>query len=152
MNFLLDTNIILAYLRESKLAARIDEQIESFSSTNRAFVSVVTLAETKTIALMNGWGKRRTDRMIEFFTQEIPVIDINYQTIIDRYAEIDAYSKKKLAVEGEMLKGNARKMGKNDLWIAATASATDIHLITSDRDFDHLDTLFLDLKFVDFSK
>jgi tRNA(fMet)-specific endonuclease VapC len=29
-------------------------------------------------------------------------------------------------------------MGKNDLWIAATAYALDIPLMTADSDFDHL--------------
>ena len=29
-------------------------------------------------------------------------------------------------------------MGKNDLWIAATAKATGATLLTTDKDFDHL--------------
>ncbi len=36
-----------------------------------------------------------------------------------------------------------RKMGKNDLWIAATAIFADARLLTTDRDFDGLDPLFL---------
>ena len=40
-------------------------------------------------------------------------------------------------------------MGKNDLWIAATASAFDITLVTTDRDFDHLNEEFIDVKFID---
>lgn len=32
-------------------------------------------------------------------------------------------------------------MGKNDLWIAATAITYNIPLITTDADFDHLDGL-----------
>ena len=32
----------------------------------------------------------------------------------------------------------ARNMGKNDLWIAATASITKTILLTTDNDFDHL--------------
>lgn len=34
-------------------------------------------------------------------------------------------------------------MGKNDLWIAATASVLGAILITSDKDFEHLDRKFL---------
>jgi predicted nucleic acid-binding protein len=36
-------------------------------------------------------------------------------------------------------------MGKNDLWIAATASVLDIPLMTTDNDFTHLDAVFLKL-------
>jgi tRNA(fMet)-specific endonuclease VapC len=36
-------------------------------------------------------------------------------------------------------------MGKNDLWIAATASVLNIPLITTDNDFIHLDKTFLTL-------
>ena len=37
------------------------------------------------------------------------------------------------------LRTTARNMGKNDLWIAATTYVTGSKLITSDKDFDHLD-------------
>lgn len=39
----------------------------------------------------------------------------------------------------------ARSMGKNDLWIAATASILSAKLLTTDNDFDHLDGVYLDL-------
>lgn len=35
-----------------------------------------------------------------------------------------------------------------DLWIAATAVATGAKLITTDKDFDHLDGIWLDRIFV----
>jgi predicted nucleic acid-binding protein len=37
-------------------------------------------------------------------------------------------------------------MGKNDLWIAATASLLNLQLVTTDKDFDHLETSFLSLR------
>jgi tRNA(fMet)-specific endonuclease VapC len=37
-------------------------------------------------------------------------------------------------------------MGKNDLWIAATASLLNLKLITTDADFDHLDSSFISLQ------
>ena len=63
--------------------------------------------------------------------------------IIYRYAEIDAYSQNKLT--GQPLGISARNMGKNDLWIAATASILGATLITTDQDFDHLNGVYLDL-------
>jgi predicted nucleic acid-binding protein len=40
-------------------------------------------------------------------------------------------------------------MGKNDLWIAATASVLDATLLTTDNDFDHLQNEFLQVAKVD---
>jgi predicted nucleic acid-binding protein len=41
--------------------------------------------------------------------------------------------------------GSARKMGKNDLWIAATAYSINGTLMTTDGDFDHLNGTLLDV-------
>ena len=37
-------------------------------------------------------------------------------------------------------------MGKNDLWIAATALVTDSTLLTADGDFNHLTGVFIPVK------
>jgi tRNA(fMet)-specific endonuclease VapC len=63
--------------------------------------------------------------------------------IIKRYGEIDAFSQGKL--KDNPLGDSSRNMGKNDLWIAATTSITNSKLITSDKDFNHLNGRYLDL-------
>jgi predicted nucleic acid-binding protein len=74
------------------------------------------------------------------------VVDVNIDPLIMRYAEIDAYSQGKL-IDKPLPKGlSARNMGKNDLWIAATASTLNIPLLTTDNDFDHLNGVFLEVK------
>ena len=75
------------------------------------------------------------------------VADINVEEIIERYAEIDAFSQGKLI--DKTAKFSAKNMGKNDVWIAATASVLDIILITTDKDFNHLDKEYLNLKLID---
>jgi tRNA(fMet)-specific endonuclease VapC len=40
-------------------------------------------------------------------------------------------------------------MKHNDLWIAATAVATGATLVTTDKDFDHLEGLWPDRVYVD---
>jgi predicted nucleic acid-binding protein len=40
-------------------------------------------------------------------------------------------------------------MGKNDIWIAATASVLNATLITTDNDFDHLNGVFLPVIYID---
>jgi tRNA(fMet)-specific endonuclease VapC len=46
----------------------------------------------------------------------------------------------------------AKNMGKNDLWIAATASVLKIPLLTTDKDFDHLNGIYLEVIYVDLNK
>ena len=43
-------------------------------------------------------------------------------------------------------------MGKNDLWIAATAYVTGSKLITSDKDFDHLDGEYFEVLYFERQK
>jgi predicted nucleic acid-binding protein len=45
-----------------------------------------------------------------------------------------------------MLGNSSRNMGKNDLWIAATAYALNAVLLTTDADFDHLHQIFFEVK------
>jgi len=47
------------------------------------------------------------------------------------------------------LNDSARNMGKNDLWIAATASILNAKLITTDKDFSHLKNQMIDLEIID---
>jgi len=43
-------------------------------------------------------------------------------------------------------------MGKNDLWIAATAHVVDATILTTDKDFDHLASEFLKCQRIDPTK
>lgn len=70
------------------------------------------------------------------------------EDLMAAYSFIDAYSKRKTEdANGKILSGSAIKMGKNDLWIAATAKVIDAPLITTDKDFLHLNQNILDLRF-----
>ena len=75
------------------------------------------------------------------------IIDINAENILNRYAEIDAFSQGRL--DGKISNFTARNMGKNDLWIAATASVLNATLLTTDNDFSHLHNEFLQVAKID---
>ena len=47
------------------------------------------------------------------------------------------------------LQRTGRPLGKNDVWIAATAAVTGARLLTTDKDFDRLDPLFLSRDWID---
>ena len=146
MRYVLDINILLHYLRESDLSVRLDQQFGPLnSSENEAILSVVSVGEIRAISKINRWGKKRISK-IEALCEELLITDIYSEDLIERYAEIDAFSQGRL--DGRPLKMSSRNMGKNDLWIAATASVLDASLLTTDSDFEHLHDEFLVVEMV----
>ena len=142
MNYLLDTNVVLIYTRNSPMAQRIEQDLYLFDGTNDLFVSVVTTGEIDSLMLQRKYGKKKQEAFRELLNS-LSVIDINIREIISRYAEIDAYSQGNHPTKP--LPTSARNMGKNDLWIAATSSHYDLMLVTTDQDFNHLENEFLSL-------
>lgn len=143
MGYLIDTNVLLFYLRlDTQLADRIDKELNPFAPGSDPVCSVVSIGEIKSLAIRNGWGAKRLERIPQLL-KILLVANIHATPIIDRYAEIEAYSQGKLP--GRPLGTTPRNMGKNDLWIAATASVLELPLLTTDLDFKHLDGTFLDV-------
>lgn len=142
MNYFFDTNAILIYLKNGYEKNWLDKNYDPLGNENTAIISVVVLGEIESISLRNNWGQRRTNSL-QIFLQKFLVADINSKDIIERYGEIDAFSQGKL--KDKPLGDSSRNMGKNDLWIAATTSITNSKLITSDKDFSHLNEKYLDL-------
>lgn len=149
MKYLLDTNILLVYLRDQNTKAFLEETYHPFDLPNIPIISVVSVGEIKSLALRNYWGIKRL-KALDNFLNELVIADINSEDVIEKYAEIDAYSQGKL--KSNPLGMSARNMGKNDLWIAATASVTGSKLLTTDSDFDHLDGVYFKLMRIDLQK
>jgi len=145
MRYILDTNIILIYLRDKNTKKLIQENYSPFSETNIPIVSVVSIGEIESIALRNHWGKTKLLNIDKFFNKCV-IADINSKDVIKMYGLIDAYSQGKL--KNKPLNNSSRNMGKNDIWIAATAAVTNSTLITTDQDFSHLDNSFLNLELI----
>ncbi|GAB4014529.1 PIN domain-containing protein [Spirosoma migulaei] len=146
MTYLLDTNILLSYLNRSTLSTYINKQYQPLSSENKVCISVVTVGELKSISIQSNWGERRKKELVELL-DIFTVVDINIAPLLELYAEIDAYSQNKL--KHHPLNISARNMGKNDLWIAATAPYMEATLITTDKDFDHLHGQYLEVVWLD---
>lgn len=142
MNYIFDTNILVKYLREDNFKQYIEEVYELSNESNRIILSIVSVGEIKSLSLKNKWGERKI-KLLEAFIKKFIIIDIRYMDLVERYAEIDVFSQGKLSYNKLGL--SSRNMGKNDLWIAATASITASTLITYDKDFTHLDKVYLKL-------
>lgn len=82
-------------------------------------------------------GASKLDRM-EFALGFFKVQDILDDATLRMYATLDSYCE-----------ARGQPMGKNDLWIAATAAVTGATLLTTDRDFDRLSPQFLTRDWID---
>jgi tRNA(fMet)-specific endonuclease VapC len=135
-----DTNILLQLLRNADSMERL--QFKLGSQYLEDFISIVTVAEIRSLTIQFNWGNPRINKMTEVLS-DLSILDINSPEIVDRYVEIDCYSKRKHP--NLVSDFSAIKMGKNDLWIAATASLHQCTLLTMDLDFNHLHDKFVDI-------
>jgi tRNA(fMet)-specific endonuclease VapC len=146
LKFIYDTNILLQILRRADSAENVLAKVGS--GYLEECISIVTVAEIRSLSIQFNWGDARLNKMRENLLR-LPIIDISSSEIVDRYVEIDCYSKRKHPTLVSDF--SAIKMGKNDLWIAATASVYQCNLLTMDLDFQHLHEKFLEVTYVDSS-
>lgn len=142
--YLLDTGILVHYVRGSILYQQIEREEMLMAPDCVIMVSVVTVAEILSFGIQKSWGQQKVQN-IKSLLSKIIITDITYvdANLINAYATLDAYSKNKLP--GNFL-GKSITVGKNDLWIAATAQIANATLLTIDGDFDHLHGNFLRVK------
>jgi tRNA(fMet)-specific endonuclease VapC len=139
--FVLDTNVCLAYIRGNELYKLIDDEHQLNDKDSTVIISVVTKAELFSLGVQNNWGHKKFE-ILDGLLRKLLIVDINENdtALIDAYVNIDAYSQGQLKTRPSGL--SARNMGKNDLWIVATAHVAKASLITTDSDFDHLQNEF----------
>ena len=148
--FLLDTNLLLGFIREAPWAIRARAKLDLGDQDVMAFTSVVCQGELLALAEKNGWGSRKRARL-EDTLNGIPTLDIRNQRILDAYARIDAWTHGN-AVNSPRDKpppNPAVPMTQNDMWIAATAHASGAALLSTDKDFVHLDHIWFDFTWID---
>jgi len=120
----------------------VEAELDLMSDVALILISVVTKAELISLGIQNGWGNNKIKKL-DSLLKKLFLININEadKNLIQSYARIDAFSQGKLPDLAN--KNTSRNMGKNDLWIAATAYVTQAELITTDQDFNHLDSTWL---------
>ena len=135
--YLLDTSIVLPTIRMGELGRYIEATYALGSVQPVPLISVITEGETRAFMLKRGWGPARVNA-VNVLLGRLVILPIPYVGLVDAYAHIDAHCER-----------NGLALGKNDLWIAATAHVTGATLLTSDADFDPLDGVFLRRLWVD---
>ena len=141
MNLLLDTNIIFSFIRAKNFTA-----FKNFINPDGSllYISIVSEAEIKSLAIRNKWGLNRM-AILDSFLDVVSTIDVN-RSSVNIYAEIDAYSQRLNQGFENYSFDTPRNMGKNDLWIASLAAFLGLKLVTTDADFDHLHNVFFEVK------
>lgn len=135
--YLLDTNILVHFVRADDVWTRIRSLYPLFAIDPRPLISIVTAGEIRSLALQWNWRSQKLDQM-EFALDYFDKMPIDDDPLVNAYALIDAHFQRQ-----------GRAFGKNDLWIAATAQALDARLLTADRDFDAMDPLFISRDWID---
>lgn len=134
---LLDTCVVVHVVRGDGVGKRMDQAYDLRGRADRPIISVVTVGEARSLAKQFGWGPSKCEAL-DRLLHEFVIVDINNVSVLDKYAEIDAHLRKA-----------GRALGKNDVWIAATAAASGALLLSNDKDFAPLDPLFLTFAYVD---
>lgn len=58
MDFVLDTNILVHFVRSDAHIRQLDEQFSLFAPGNAAFISLVSVGEIRSLAFQFNWGKK----------------------------------------------------------------------------------------------
>ncbi len=141
MIYVWDTNILLQVVRNDDYLENLNKKYDFFNHLNDVYISVVSIGEIYSLALSNRWGQKKMQRL-EKQIEKVTTIPINKDpSILKLYSDIDVYSKNQHPVL--KMTGTARKMGKNDLWIAATTAIFNGTLLSTDNDSSHLNGQFL---------
>lgn len=141
MNLLFDTNILIYLIKHPNFQVLTDK---INPEKRKVLVSVVSVGELKSLALQNNWGARKL-QAANLILDKISVIEVS-ENLANTYAEIDAYSQRRTPRMSEYPFATPRNMGKNDIWIAATAALLGLKLITTDADFNHLHDVFIEVE------
>jgi tRNA(fMet)-specific endonuclease VapC len=122
-SYLLDTNILLMYMRGGPTGQEIENVYRLRERPYRPLICEVTIGEMLSLARQFDWASKKVQRM-HGLLKEVVTVDISSQEVMNSYARIDDFCRR-----------NGWSLGKNDVWIAASTVAADAHLLSMDKDF-----------------
>ena len=145
--------MLLGFSRRATWALWANAEFRFDDSETMVFTSVICRGEILALAEKRGWGRNSRARLEEVL-RRFPTIDINRDPIIEAYARIDAWTHGRPVASPRDTPPPkpAVAMTQNDLWIAATAHVSQTTLVSTDRDFDHLNGIWVDRFYVDQSR
>ena len=138
--YLLDTDILFALIRGKDLGRYIAQTYRLAEVLKRPLISIVSHGEAMAMAERNGWGEKKRGSLKSVLDSMV-TMDLNDPAILQGYVAVDQANLK--------FRGGARVLSNNDMWIAATARAAEAVLLTTDKDFLHLNPDVCPVEYVD---
>lgn len=138
-NYCLDTNIILLLLRGRTLGQSIDRTFGLSAAPYQHTISIVTHGEMCVLCDRNDWGEVKKQALYKAL-KEFVTVDVTGSQIVEAYRRVEE--------QNAATPNGHQVMGKNDIWIAATAMLTGQPILTTDQDFNHLNGKLLEVRYV----
>lgn len=138
--YFLDTNVLLALVRGADLGKYIAQTYDLRDVLKRPLISIVSHGEMMAIASRNGWGDKKR-QSLNLILQSMVTMDVNDPAILLSYVAVDEANRK--------VPAGARILSNNDMWIAATTRAAEALLLTTDKDFLHLNPQVCSVEYID---
>lgn len=142
--FVLDTNILLHAVRNTGLWQETEQKYKLLQTESKVYISVVSCAEILSLAHQLEWGKTKLQALDAIF-QSLTILYINWN-VTANYVDIDAFSQGRHKQYKLPCGTSARNMGKNDIWIAATARTAKATLLSTDNDFTQLNKTLIEFE------
>jgi tRNA(fMet)-specific endonuclease VapC len=139
-SYVLDTSVLLNLIRGQELGKSIDRAFGLRTALYRHTVSIVSHGELRVLARRNQWGDQKRDALT-LALDGLITVNLDSGAMVDAYVRVEESCRN--------APGGEKKMGQNDMWIAATALHTGLPLITTDKDFNHLDGRLIQVHWVD---
>jgi len=111
MSYLIDTNIIVHFVRKSIRYEQLEKNIPLFSNNLDVYFSEVSVGEILSISQRSRWGNKKIER-VKTLLDTLTLIPISYPDIYRAYATIDAYDQSKYPTLSLPQGMTARNMGK----------------------------------------
>lgn len=136
----LDTSILVYILQGNERGRDFTTRYNLDDPQHDILISIVTVAELRTLAFTRQWGEKKLSRLDELLST-YHIINISDERIIESYINMKAYSRNQHPTIKR--KGAAVKTSDNDLWIASSAHVISADVITNDNDFDIFNPEFI---------
>jgi len=139
-SYVLDTNILLALIRGKALGESIDKAYGLRANLQRHVVSIASQAELLVLADRNKWAQAKR-AAVNLMFENLVVLPIDGEALLDAYVQVS---------RADMTwHEGPRNMGKNDIWLAATAASSGLPLLTTDKDFAFLNGNLIQVLWID---
>lgn len=138
--YVLDTSTLLNLIRGKELGEQIDSAYGLRAAMYRHTISIVTHGELRVLAERNDWGAQKRDALANALSSLV-TLNIDSEPLVEAYVRVEE------ACRNAPM--NARTMGQNDMWIAATALVSNLPIVTTDDDFNHLNGRLITVHWID---